>query len=127
MTEHRPFTQLSAAADSGVRVRHQFSYREHRGPQQAGSIVKCHGIALRGLLVTTIAVGIAAYLFTRSTGASSVPWTSNDAERHTKKATTSELQELWAKIANEALERTGDEGRAVREANAVIARQTEAR
>jgi len=46
----------------------------------------------------------------------------NDAERHTHKATTSELQELWAKIANEYLERTGDEGRAIREANAVIAR-----
>jgi hypothetical protein len=55
-----------------------------------------------------------------------MPWTSNDAEKHTHKATTSALQELWAKIANEALERTGDEGRAIREANAVIARQTRA-
>jgi hypothetical protein len=42
------------------------------------------------------------------------------------KATTLELKELWAKVANESLERTGDEGRAIREANAVIARQTEA-
>ena len=41
-----------------------------------------------------------------------MPWTSNDAERHTRKATTSELKELWAKVANESLERTGDEGRA---------------
>jgi len=56
-----------------------------------------------------------------------VPWTSNDAERHTHKAITPALQELWAKVANEALERTGDEGRAIREANAVIARQVEAR
>jgi hypothetical protein len=55
-----------------------------------------------------------------------MPWTSNDAEKHTHKATTSTLKELWAKVANEALERTGDEGRAVREANAVIARQTQA-
>jgi hypothetical protein len=55
-----------------------------------------------------------------------MPWTSNDAEKHTHKATTSELQKLWAKIANEALERTGDEGRAIREANAVIARQARA-
>ncbi len=30
-----------------------------------------------------------------------MPWTSNDAERHTRKATTSALQELWAKVANE--------------------------
>jgi len=42
------------------------------------------------------------------------------------KATTWELRELWAKIANECLERTGDEGRAIRETNAVAARQAEA-
>ena len=55
-----------------------------------------------------------------------MPWTPDEAERHTRKATTSELKELWAKVANESLERTGDEGRAIREANAVIARQAEA-
>jgi hypothetical protein len=55
-----------------------------------------------------------------------MPWTSSDAERHTHKATTSELKELWAKVANESLERTGDEGRAIREANAVVARQAAA-
>jgi hypothetical protein len=47
----------------------------------------------------------------------------HDAERHTHKATTPALKELWAKVANESLERTGDEGRAIREANAVVARQ----
>jgi hypothetical protein len=52
-----------------------------------------------------------------------MPWSSNDAERHTHKATTPALKELWAKVANESLEETGDEGRAIREANAVIARQ----
>ena len=52
-----------------------------------------------------------------------MPWTPNDAERHTHKATTWELKELWAKVANESLRRTGDEGRAIREANAVVARQ----
>lgn len=55
-----------------------------------------------------------------------MPWTPDDAARHTHKATTQSLQELWAKIANEALQRTGDEGRAIREANAVIARQVKA-
>ena len=55
-----------------------------------------------------------------------MPWTPNDAERHTHKATTWALKELWAKVANECLERTGDEGRAIREANAIIARQPEA-
>ncbi|HTV30686.1 MAG TPA: hypothetical protein VMF32_23285 [Xanthobacteraceae bacterium] len=54
-----------------------------------------------------------------------MPWTANEAERHTRKATTLALQELWAKVANESLERTGDEGRAIREANAVVARQAE--
>jgi hypothetical protein len=39
--------------------------------------------------------------------------------------TTRALKELWAKVANEYLERTGDEGRAIREANAVVARQAE--
>jgi len=55
-----------------------------------------------------------------------MPWTPNDAERHTHKATTWALKELRAKVANECLERTGDEGRAIREANAIIARQPEA-
>ncbi|HTW68700.1 MAG TPA: hypothetical protein VME47_02325 [Acetobacteraceae bacterium] len=54
-----------------------------------------------------------------------MPWTADDAEGHTHKATTRELKELWAKVANDALERTGDEGRAIREANAVVARQAE--
>ena len=52
-----------------------------------------------------------------------MPWTSNDAEKHTHKADTRELQELWAKVANETLERTGDDARSIREANAVVARQ----
>ncbi len=54
-----------------------------------------------------------------------MPWTPDEAERHTHKAATAELKALWAKVANEALDRTGDEGRAIREANAVIARQAE--
>lgn len=54
-----------------------------------------------------------------------MPWTSDDAERHTHKARTTALQNLWAKIANETLQRTGDEARAIREANAVIARQAD--
>jgi hypothetical protein len=55
-----------------------------------------------------------------------MPWSPNDADRHTHKATTQSLKELWAKVANESLDRTGDEGRAVREANAVVARQADA-
>ena len=55
-----------------------------------------------------------------------MPWTPNDAEKHTHKAASGELKELWAKVANECLERTGDEGGAIREPNAVVARQVQA-
>jgi hypothetical protein len=55
-----------------------------------------------------------------------MPWTPDDAEKHTHKATTQALKELWANVANETLERTGDEGRAIREANAVVARHAQA-
>jgi hypothetical protein len=41
------------------------------------------------------------------TGTPNMPWTANDAESHTHKATRSELKELWAKVANETLERNG--------------------
>jgi hypothetical protein len=51
-----------------------------------------------------------------------MPWTPEDASSHTKKATTQTAKRQWAEIANHVLERTGDEGRAIREANAVIAR-----
>jgi hypothetical protein len=49
-------------------------------------------------------------------------WTPADATSHTKKATTAKAQRLWAEVANKVLEDSGDEGRAIREANAVVAR-----
>jgi hypothetical protein len=54
-----------------------------------------------------------------------MPWIPCEADRHTHKATTPDLKELWAKVANERLKRTGDEARAIREANAVVAGQAE--
>lgn len=56
---------------------------------------------------------------------SAMPWKPEDAEKHTHKADTKTLKDLWAKVANECLDRTGDEGRAIREANAVVARNAE--
>jgi hypothetical protein len=53
-------------------------------------------------------------------------WTRRDAERHTPKATTPALNELWARVANESLVGTGDEGRAIREANAMVVRRAAA-
>lgn len=51
-----------------------------------------------------------------------MPWTPRDAYRHTKKASTPNTQRQWAHVANSILESSGDEARAIREANAVIAR-----
>jgi len=51
-----------------------------------------------------------------------MPWLNDeDSLRHNKRA-EGKLGEIWRKVANETLDRTGDEGRAIREANAVIDR-----
>ena len=47
-----------------------------------------------------------------------MPWAAGDAVRHTKKADTAKRQRMWSEIANSVLSDTGDEGRAIREANA---------
>lgn len=47
-----------------------------------------------------------------------MPWKASDADRH-KKGLTPAQKSAWAKIANSALkEYNGDEGRAIRTANA---------
>ncbi len=51
-----------------------------------------------------------------------MPWTSDDAPRHTRKADTEHLRRLWAEVANSVLADTGDEARAIRSANAAVAR-----
>jgi len=49
------------------------------------------------------------------------PWTpSNGPARHTKKAKSAKSKREWADVANSVLAKTGDEGRAVREANGVV-------
>lgn len=51
-----------------------------------------------------------------------MPWTTDEESlRHNKNA-HGELGKVWREVANETLERTHDEGRAIREANAVIHR-----
>ena len=55
-------------------------------------------------------------------GQIAMPWTAEDAERHTKKADSPKRQRMWAEIANSVLAETGDDGRAIREANAAVAR-----
>jgi len=53
-----------------------------------------------------------------------MPWTPKDAQRHTKKAAGTKAKKQWSEVANSELARTGDEGKAVRIANGVIAKRT---
>lgn len=46
-----------------------------------------------------------------------MPWTAQDARRH-KRGLSPRQARQWAHVANDELERTGDEGRAIRAANA---------
>lgn len=55
-----------------------------------------------------------------------MPWTPGDGPaRHTKKADTPKKKRVWSHVANSVLAETNDEGRAIREANAVVAHQHE--
>ena len=54
-----------------------------------------------------------------------MPWTPADADQHTHRACTARLKKMWSDIANSALSRTGDDARAIREANAVVAREAD--
>jgi hypothetical protein len=50
-----------------------------------------------------------------------MPWSPGDGpERHTKKATTPRKKKQWSDTANDVLAKTGDEGKAVRIANAAV-------
>lgn len=61
MAERRTFNQLAALNEG--RLRRHFSFGDYPdGKGVAGVIVTCLAIALRGLLVTTTAAGIVAYL-----------------------------------------------------------------
>ena len=56
-------------------------------------------------------------------GENLMPWTPSDAKRKTRKASTPKKQRQWSDVANSVLSSTGDEGRAIREANAVVGRK----
>ncbi len=52
-----------------------------------------------------------------------MPWTAKDTGRHNKRAAKSpRKRKVWSKVANQVLSKTGNEGRAIREANAVANR-----
>lgn len=48
-----------------------------------------------------------------------MPWTTSDVSGKTKKAKSPTAKRQWTHVANTVLARTGDEKRAIREANAV--------
>ncbi len=52
-----------------------------------------------------------------------MPWTSADATRHTKKATSKIAKRQWSDVADGALKRGASEGSAIRQANAVVKRR----
>ena len=49
-----------------------------------------------------------------------MPWGPGDANKKTHAANTFKKKRRWSDVANSVLKHTGDEGRAVREANAVV-------
>lgn len=52
-----------------------------------------------------------------------MPWDTADVRSKTKKATSEKSKRQWTDIANGVLAKTGDEGRAIREANGVAKRE----
>jgi hypothetical protein len=52
-----------------------------------------------------------------------MPWGPEDASAKTKKANTPKRQRQWSHIANGVLAKTGDDKRAIMEANGVLARE----
>lgn len=49
-----------------------------------------------------------------------MPWSADDAKRFTRKADTPRRKRQWSEVANSALERTGSDATAIREANGVM-------
>lgn len=49
-----------------------------------------------------------------------MPWSSQDAGRHDKKAASGKKSRQWSDVANSVLKRIGDEGLAIREASGVV-------
>ena len=51
-----------------------------------------------------------------------MPWRPEDAPLHNNKADTPHLCRMWNEVANKALAETGNEGHAIRAANAAVAK-----
>lgn len=51
-----------------------------------------------------------------------MPWKADDATRHTHVADTPKKKKIWAKVANDVRKQFGNDARAIKEANAAVAR-----
>ena len=51
-----------------------------------------------------------------------MPWSITDAQKHTRLADTPHKKRLWRDVANNALKRYGDDGKAIAAANAAVAK-----
>jgi hypothetical protein len=49
-----------------------------------------------------------------------MPWSTGDVDKHNA-GLNARQKSLWVKVANEVLSNTGDDARAIREANATVA------
>lgn len=49
-----------------------------------------------------------------------MPWTPKDASKKTSKASSSAKKKKWAGVANAILKKSGDDGKAIRIANAAV-------
>jgi len=56
-----------------------------------------------------------------------MPWSAKDAPRFTKKARSPKAKRQFSHVANAVLAQTGDEGRAIRAANSVVAKRRKRR
>jgi hypothetical protein len=52
-----------------------------------------------------------------------MPWTPEQASKHDRKATSPIEKRQWADVADSILKRTGDDARAIRGANSVLAKR----
>ncbi len=53
-----------------------------------------------------------------------MPWTASDGpHRHTKRANSPAKRKKWAAVANAVLKKSGNEGQAIRIANAMVKRK----
>jgi len=58
----------------------------------------------------------------RVTAVLDMPWAPKDAKRHTKKADTAKKKRQWAHVSNSALASGASEESAIKQADAVVAR-----